>query len=103
MRVTDHNYRAGTVHTPQILQLSGIGPAEHLAGHNIPVVADLPGVGLHLMDHGVINFRFVDKNLSLSFLQGATIPQKLRVFKAVWEYMTTKSGPLTCNVSTSLF
>ncbi|WBB69041.1 GMC family oxidoreductase N-terminal domain-containing protein [Micromonospora sp. WMMD812] len=42
---------AGTFGTPQILLLSGLGPADHLRGHGIPVVADLPGVGQNLRDH----------------------------------------------------
>jgi choline dehydrogenase len=42
---------AGTVGTPQLLMLSGIGPAEHLQDHGIEVVADLPGVGANLYDH----------------------------------------------------
>jgi choline dehydrogenase-like flavoprotein len=42
---------AGAVGTPQLLMLSGIGPADHLAGHGIEVVADLPGVGANLLDH----------------------------------------------------
>ncbi len=41
----------GAFNTPQLLQLSGIGPAELLGGHGIPVVADLPAVGEHLQDH----------------------------------------------------
>lgn len=40
----------GSFNTPQLLMLSGIGPAEHLRGHGIEVVADLP-VGDHLQDH----------------------------------------------------
>jgi choline dehydrogenase-like flavoprotein len=36
---------AGAIHTPQILQLSGVGPAALLQQAGIPVVADLPGVG----------------------------------------------------------
>lgn len=42
---------AGGVHSPQILQLSGIGPSALLTGLGIPVVADLPGVGQNLQDH----------------------------------------------------
>ncbi|RYY51656.1 MAG: choline dehydrogenase, partial [Comamonadaceae bacterium] len=42
---------AGSIGSPQILQLSGIGPAELLRQHGIEVVADLPGVGANLQDH----------------------------------------------------
>lgn len=42
---------AGTARSPQLLMLSGIGPASHLSEHRIPVVVDSPGVGQHLMDH----------------------------------------------------
>ena len=42
---------AGTIATPKILQLSGIGDAAHLRGHGIDVVADLPGVGENYQDH----------------------------------------------------
>jgi choline dehydrogenase len=42
---------AGAVQTPQLLQLSGVGPAALLGEHGIPVVADLPGVGENLQDH----------------------------------------------------
>ena len=42
---------AGAVISPQLLMLSGIGPAEHLNSFNIPVLHDLPGVGQHLKDH----------------------------------------------------
>jgi choline dehydrogenase len=41
----------GTIGSPQLLMLSGIGPAEHLRSHGIEVVADLPGVGGNLHDH----------------------------------------------------
>jgi choline dehydrogenase len=41
----------GTFNTPQILKLSGIGPKEELSQYNIPVVSDLPGVGMHLRDN----------------------------------------------------
>jgi choline dehydrogenase len=42
---------AGAIGSPQILQLSGIGPAGHLQGHGIEVAHDLPGVGANLQDH----------------------------------------------------
>ncbi|MEJ2343878.1 MAG: choline dehydrogenase [Gammaproteobacteria bacterium] len=42
---------AGAIGSPQILQLSGIGPARLLRQHDIPVVADLAGVGANLQDH----------------------------------------------------
>ncbi len=41
----------GAINTPQLLQLSGIGDADHLSKLNIPVVHDLPGVGENLQDH----------------------------------------------------
>jgi len=41
----------GSINSPQILMLSGIGPAEHLRQHDVAVVQDLPGVGQNLQDH----------------------------------------------------
>jgi len=41
----------GSYNSPQILKLSGVGPAEELKKFGIPVVADLPGVGTNLQDH----------------------------------------------------
>lgn len=41
----------GAINTPQLLMLSGIGPADHLREHGVSIVADLPGVGEHLQDH----------------------------------------------------
>ena len=42
---------AGSINSPQLLMLSGIGPAKHLNGLGINVVKDLPGVGKNLQDH----------------------------------------------------
>jgi choline dehydrogenase len=42
---------AGAVVSPQLLMLSGIGPAEHIKGHGIEAIIDLPGVGQNLQDH----------------------------------------------------
>ena len=44
----------GAINSPQLLQLSGVGPGALLAEHGIPVVADLPGVGENLQDHYVM-------------------------------------------------
>ena len=45
---------AGAIHTPQILQLSGIGDARLLKEANIPLKVDLPGVGSNFQDHSYI-------------------------------------------------
>ena len=42
---------AGAINTPQLLMLSGIGPADHLTEHDIAVIVDNPNVGDHFMDH----------------------------------------------------
>ncbi len=41
----------GPINSPQLLMLSGVGPAAHLAEFDIPVIHDLPGVGQNLQDH----------------------------------------------------
>lgn len=47
----------GAINSPQLLMLSGIGPADHLRSLGIPVLADLPGVGQNLQDHPMARFR----------------------------------------------
>jgi choline dehydrogenase len=49
---------SGSVNTPQLLQLSGIGPADHLRALGIDVLHDSPAVGHHLQDHLGINYIF---------------------------------------------
>ena len=46
---------AGTLRTPHLLMLSGIGPADELAAQGIEVVTDLPGVGQNLQDHPIVS------------------------------------------------
>ncbi|CAI4211914.1 unnamed protein product [Parascedosporium putredinis] len=46
---------AGTVHTPQILQLSGIGPKDLLESAGIDVLVDMPGVGQNFQDHAYLS------------------------------------------------
>jgi choline dehydrogenase len=45
---------SGAIASPQVLMLSGVGPARHLQGLGIPVVHDLPGVGENLRDHPAV-------------------------------------------------
>ena len=45
---------AGAIGTPQVLMLSGIGPADHLRALGIGVLADLPAVGMNLQDHPML-------------------------------------------------
>lgn len=49
---------AGAVQSPQLLQLSGVGPRDLLDTHGIPVVADAPGVGENLQDHLQVRLMF---------------------------------------------
>ena len=53
---------AGAIASPQILMLSGIGPAKHLQEKGITIVADLPGVGKNLRDHPLVAVRVKTKD-----------------------------------------
>jgi choline dehydrogenase len=48
----------GAFNSPQLLQLSGVGPAALLQGFGIPVIADMPGVGAELQDHLQVRMQF---------------------------------------------
>jgi len=54
---------AGALQSPKLLMVSGIGPAEQLRKHGIPVVVDLPGVGQNLQDHVQVPFVFRTKTV----------------------------------------
>lgn len=49
---------AGALHSPKLLQLSGVGPAAHLKGLGIEVVADAPDVGENLREHRLLALQF---------------------------------------------
>ncbi len=55
---------AGVINSPQLLKLSGVGPADELSKFGIQVVHDLPGVGENLQDHPDIMLRCLDKSNS---------------------------------------
>jgi choline dehydrogenase len=80
----------GAVNTPQLLMLSGIGPAEHLAEHGIPVVVDAPEVGANLQDHLVAGLAPAAKGGTLF---GAEKPAQLV------KYLAQRKGMLTSNVA----
>jgi choline dehydrogenase len=83
---------AGSIGSPQILQLSGIGPAELLRAHGIPVVHDLPGVGENLQDHLQIRAVYkVDGVATLNTLAGNWWGK----MKIGMEYALMRSGPMS--------
>ena len=50
---------AGAIQSPQLLMLSGVGPAEQLRRLGIPVIQDLPGVGRNLKNHPAVSVRYL--------------------------------------------
>ncbi|HEY6409867.1 MAG TPA: GMC oxidoreductase, partial [Ktedonobacteraceae bacterium] len=81
----------GSINSPQLLMLSGIGPANHLKELGIPVVADLPGVGQNLQDHPAIVVLYASTQpISLAHAQS---PENLQ------DFIDNKRGPLTSNVA----
>nr|MBP7565081.1 GMC family oxidoreductase [Burkholderiaceae bacterium] len=83
---------AGSIGTPQLLQLSGVGPASLLQRHGIPVVADLPGVGANLQDHLQIRAVYrIDGAPTLNVLS-SSLWGKARIGL---EYLLSRSGPMS--------
>jgi choline dehydrogenase len=81
----------GTVNSPQLLMLSGIGPADELRRIGIGVVDDLPGVGQNLQDHPMVSVGYLcTQKVSLDGAE--TLGNLLR-------YLIFKSGSLTSNVA----
>jgi choline dehydrogenase len=86
------------VESVQILMPPGIGPAVHLAEHNIPVVAHSPGVGEHLVDHAVIDVAVAETSgSSLNFLKPTTSWHWIKRIYALLTYALTGKGPCTTN------
>ena len=83
---------AGAIGTPQLLQLSGVGPAELLRRFDIPVQHELSGVGGNLHDHLQIRIIYqVDNTVTLN--QRARTPWGMAAMGL--EYFVKKTGPLT--------
>ncbi len=83
---------AGAVGTPQLLQLSGIGAAQHLAGVGITPVHELPGVGENLQDHLQIRAVFSVKGVRTLNTMANSWVGKLRMGL---QYLATQSGPMS--------
>ena len=80
----------GTINSPQTLMLSGVGPADHLRAMDIPIVADLPGVGQNLQDHLLIGVEYECREpVGL---------HKADSLKNILNFLLFKKGPLTSNV-----
>lgn len=80
----------GAINTPQLMMLSGVGPAAHLAEHGISLVHDLPGVGQGLQDHLAVHIKHkATKPLSmLRYLN------PVRGALAMAQYLLFRTGPL---------
>ncbi len=83
---------AGAIASPQLLQLSGVGPGALLAKHGIPVFHELPGVGENLHDHPQIRMVYKVSNVS-------TLNERVNSLwgkaKMGLEYALFRTGPLT--------
>ena len=83
----------GSVQSPQLLMLSGIGPADHLRTLDIPVVNDLPGVGENLQDHLFLAVAYnCKKPITLD---------KVETAGNLFRYLAFRNGPLTSNIAES--
>lgn len=89
----------GAYGSPQLLMLSGIGPAHHLQQHGIPVVHDLPGVGQNLHDHvtAVLIYRTQRKESTF----GLSWSGLTKIVRSISEWRSKRSGIITSNVAES--
>jgi choline dehydrogenase-like flavoprotein len=88
----------GTVNSPQLLQISGIGPADHLRSIGLEVVHDLPGVGANLSDHFAVRVTHrVKDEVSINQLA-----RGVRLAREVGRFAATGRGALTFGVTTAM-
>ena len=83
---------AGSIGSPQILQLSGLGPAALLQDRGVPVVKNLPGVGENLQDHLQIRAVFKVKNAATLNTQANSLWGKAKIGI---EYALKRTGPMS--------
>ncbi|MDJ0918074.1 MAG: choline dehydrogenase [Woeseiaceae bacterium] len=86
---------AGALQSPQLLMLSGIGPASHLKEHGIDVVHDAPDVGQNLQDH--FDYTII-RRVKSSKAMGYTLSRTLRAIPDFLQYRKGK-GPFTSNLA----
>ena len=89
---------SGAYNSPQLLQLSGVGPADLLKTHGIDVVLDAPGVGNDLQDH--LQVRIVTRCAQRITLNDVVNHPVRRVMAGV-RWALARSGPLTIAAGTS--
>jgi len=89
---------SGAYNSPQLLQLSGVGPAELLSKHGIGIVLDAPGVGNDLQDH--MQVRLVTRCAKRVTLNDI-VNHPLRRILAGAQYAALRRGPLTIAAGTS--
>jgi choline dehydrogenase len=83
---------AGAIGSPQLLQLSGIGPGALLQAHGIPILHALPGVGENLHDHLQIRLMYKVRNTrTLNERANSLVGKALMGL----EYLLFRTGPLT--------
>ncbi|KAI1352247.1 aryl-alcohol dehydrogenase [Xylaria sp. FL0043] len=94
---------AGVFHSPKILELSGIGGANLLKSHGIPVTENLPGVGENLQDHLVCSMSFATID-GLQTLDPLMRQEPNAISQALEDYATSKTGLLTsCGLATCAY
>jgi choline dehydrogenase len=87
---------AGAINSPQLLMLSGIGPAEHLRKHGIEVEHDLPGVGANLQDHPTVHVAMSNPSAESYALSRKALP---RILLSPLKYLFQRDGMLASNVA----
>ena len=86
---------AGALQSPQVLMLSGIGPAETLLKHGIDVIHDAPGVGQNLQDHIDIVHSY-EAGVSRGLI-GLSVSSAWSVIKGMFHWRRHRRGVLTTN------